>query len=144
MPGKGWRLLQWFQVIREIKQGLGSHDDTFSVFPWLNLVDSHNPVITGVSFFESSELESFMLIKINNFISPTRSYSDFSSSKGIVTRSTSSVGVLDLIKSVVGELVHKTVKHGFRGLRVNSVLKNSQNINKNHSLPFPFRSSLLP
>lgn len=71
-------------------------------------------------------------------ISSILSYSDFSTSKGIVTRSTSSVGVLDLIESVVRELIHKTVKHGFRGLRVNSVLKNSQNINKNIKFTIPF------
>ena len=45
--------------------------DRLSVFSWQNSVDSNYPALTGEGLFESSELESFMLIikLINPFIS---------------------------------------------------------------------------
>lgn len=96
-----------------------SDDDAFSVFSGLDSVDSDNPVLTSEGFFESSQLESFML-KVNQ---PYNLYSDLSTSEGVITVS-SVVRRLDFIESVVAELVHKAVQHGFRGVLIDSVLRN--------------------
>jgi len=50
-------------IVIHVSESSGSESNAFSVFSGLNSINSDNPVFTGKSFFESSELESLVLKK---------------------------------------------------------------------------------